>query len=128
MNKITIIIAGVFILLSALLFILTIIIKNKRKNNILSSVDKLTTEKNLIISSQLMSEYSKEYMEVLLEEAYNGNINSEKIKDAFEKVYCKCSEVVSHLYVNIRHIYDIHEEHIRKFYANKSEEILKEFL
>ena len=72
-----------------------------------------------------MSEYSKEYMEVLLEEAYNGNINSEKIKDAFEKVYCKCSEVVSHLYVNIRHIYDIHEEHIRKFYANKSEEILK---
>ena len=40
MNKITIIIAGVFILLSALLFILTIIIKNKRKNNILSSVDK----------------------------------------------------------------------------------------
>ena len=59
MNKITIIIAGVFILLSALLFILTIIIKNKRKNNILSSVDKLTTEKNLIISSQLMSELSK---------------------------------------------------------------------
>lgn len=59
MNKITIIIAGVFILLSALLFVLTIIIKNKRKNNILSSVDKLTTEKNLIISSQLMSELSK---------------------------------------------------------------------
>lgn len=59
MNKITIIIAGVFVLLSALLFILTIIIKNKRKNNILSSVDKLTTEKNLIISSQLMSELSK---------------------------------------------------------------------
>ena len=59
MNKITIIIAGVFILLSALLFILTIIIKNKRKNNLLSSVDKLTTEKNLIISSQLMSELSK---------------------------------------------------------------------
>ncbi len=73
-----------------------------------------------------MSEYSKEYMEVLLEEAYNGNINSEKIKDAFEKVYWKCSEVVSHLYANIRHIYDVHEEHIRKFYENKSEEILKE--
>ena len=59
MNKITIIIAGLFVLLSALLFILTIIIKNKRKNNILSSIDKLTTEKNLIISSQLMSELSK---------------------------------------------------------------------
>lgn len=59
MNKTTIIIAGVFILLSALLFIFTIIIKNKRKSSILSSVDKLTTEKNLIMSSQLMSELSK---------------------------------------------------------------------
>lgn len=59
MNKITIIIASAFILLSALLFVLTIIIKNKRKNSILSSIDKLTTEKNLIISSQLMSELSK---------------------------------------------------------------------
>lgn len=59
MNKITIIIVGAFILLSALLFVLTIIIKNKRKNSILSSIDKLTTEKNLIISSQLMSELSK---------------------------------------------------------------------
>ncbi len=59
MNKITIIIVSAFILLSALLFVLTIIIKNKRKNSILSSIDKLTTEKNLIISSQLMSELSK---------------------------------------------------------------------
>lgn len=59
MNKITIIIAGAFILLSALLFVLTILIKKRRKNSILSSVDKLTTEKNLIISSQLMSELSK---------------------------------------------------------------------
>lgn len=59
MNKITIIIVGAFILLSALLFVFTIIIKNKRKNSILSSIDKLTTEKNLIISSQLMSELSK---------------------------------------------------------------------
>lgn len=71
-----------------------------------------------------ISEYSKEYMEVLLQEAYNGQINSERVKDAFEKVYWKCSEVVSHLYVNIRHIYDVYESEIEKFYENKSEEIL----
>ena len=51
-----------------------------------------------------ISEYAKEYMTALLQEVYNGEINSEKIKDTFEKVYWKCSEVVSHLYVNIRYI------------------------
>lgn len=73
-----------------------------------------------------ISEYAKEYMEVLLQEAHNGEINSEKIKDTFEKVYWKCSEVVSHLYVNIRHIYDKYENEVDKFYENKMQEILKD--
>ena len=34
-----------------------------------------------------LSEYSKKYMSVLLKEAYDGNINSEIIKNTFEKVY-----------------------------------------
>ena len=71
-----------------------------------------------------ISEYTKEYMTVLLQEAYNGESNSEKIKDTFEKVYWKCSDVVSHLYVNIRYIYDKYENEIDKFYQNKMEEIL----
>ena len=74
-----------------------------------------------------ISEYSKEYMEVLLQEAQDGQINSERIKDAFEKVYWKCSEVVSHLYVNIRYIYDKYESEIDKFYQNQAEEILQNF-
>ena len=81
----------------------------------------------LIADDFNISEYAKEYMGVLLQEAYEGQINSEKIKDAFEKVYWKCSEVVSHLYANIRYIYDIHEAEIDKFYENKSEEILQMF-
>ena len=72
-----------------------------------------------------ISEYAKEYMTVLLQEVYNGEINSEKIKDTFEKVYWKCSEVVSHLYVNIRYIYDKYENEIDKYYENKMEEILE---
>ena len=66
-------------------------------------------------------------MSVLLQEAYNGNINSELIKDTFEKVYWECSDVVTHLYVNIRCIYDRYESEIDKFYENKSDEILKSF-
>ena len=74
-----------------------------------------------------ISEYSKEYMDVLLQEAQDGQINSEKVKDAFEKVYWKCSEVVSHLYVNIKYIYDKYESEIDKFYKNKTEEVLQDF-
>ena len=74
-----------------------------------------------------ISEYSKEYMGVLLQEAYNGEINSERIKDAFEKVYWKCSEVVSHLYANIRYLYDKYENEIDKSYENKTAEILQRF-
>ena len=73
-----------------------------------------------------ISEYAKEYMSVLLREAQNGEINSEEIKDTFEKVYWKCSEVVSHLYICIRHIYDKYENEIDKFYENKMEEIMQD--
>ncbi len=72
-----------------------------------------------------ISEYAKEYMSVLLQEVYNGEINSETIKTAFEKVYWKCSDVVSHLYVSIRNIYDQNEEKIDKYYENKMAEIMQ---
>ena len=72
-----------------------------------------------------ISEYAQKYMEVLLQEAYNGDINSEAVKNQFEKVYWQCSEVVSHLYVNIRYIYDKYESQIDKFYNEKAQEILK---
>lgn len=72
-----------------------------------------------------ISEYTKEYMTILLQEVYNGEINSERIKETFEKVYWKCSEVVSHLYVNIRYIYDKYESEIDKFYEHKMQEILE---
>ena len=72
-----------------------------------------------------ISEYAKKYMEVLLSEAYEGDINSEAVKNTFEKVYWQCSEVVSHLYVNIRYIYDRYENQIDKFYNEKAQEILK---
>lgn len=75
MDKITIIIAGIFVFCIILLYILTIIIKNKKKKEILFNVDRLTTEKNLIISSSLITELSKA----------NKLINNKKIASEVEE-------------------------------------------
>lgn len=71
-----------------------------------------------------ISEYTKEYMNVLIEEADKGEINSERVKDIFDKVYWKCSDLMSHILVNIRQIYDKNENEIDKYYKNKTEEVL----
>ena len=75
MDKVTIIITGIFIFCIILLYILTIIIKNKKKKEILFNVDRLTTEKNLIISSSLITELSKA----------NKLINNKKIASEVEE-------------------------------------------
>ncbi len=60
MDKVTVIIIVVSIIFIAiLLFVIKTIFKNKKKKSILSSIDKLTTEKNMIISSILKSELAK---------------------------------------------------------------------
>ena len=59
MDKATIIIAIIFVILIILLFVVTIVFKNSKKKSILSTIDKLTTEKNQIISASLITELSK---------------------------------------------------------------------
>lgn len=60
MDKVTvIIIVASIIFIAFLLFVIKTIFKNKKKKSILSSIDKLTTEKNMIISSILKSELAK---------------------------------------------------------------------
>ena len=59
MNKTTLIIAIVFIILIILLFGLVILLKRNKKKNIMNTIDRLTTEKNLIMSSSLITELSK---------------------------------------------------------------------
>ena len=75
MDKVTIIITGIFVFCIILLYILTIIIKNKKKKEILFNIDRLTTEKNLIISSSLITELSKA----------NKLINNKKIASEVEE-------------------------------------------
>ena len=59
MNKVTAIIALIFIIIMILLFVLKLVIKNRNKRNISNTIDKLTTEKNMIISASLITELSK---------------------------------------------------------------------
>lgn len=75
MDKVTIIITGIFVFCIILLYILTIIIKNKKKKEILANIDRLTTEKNLIISSSLITEFGKA----------NKLINNKKIASEVEE-------------------------------------------
>lgn len=70
-----------------------------------------------------VSNFAEEYMKVLIAEAKNGEINSEKIKEIFDKIYWKCSDVISHIYVCFRNIYDRYQKEINEYYTNSKEEI-----
>lgn len=59
MGKTTIIIICVFVILFIFVSIILIQIKHRKKKNILDAVDKLTLDKNLIISTSLVTELSK---------------------------------------------------------------------
>ena len=59
MKKVFVIMVAVCLVLIFLLFVLTLILKNKKKKNIMKTLDKLIVEKNLIISSTLITELSK---------------------------------------------------------------------
>ena len=83
MNKITLIIIGSFIFMTLMLLAIVLIMKNKKKKNILATLDRLTTEKNLIISSVLITELAK------ASKLANNKKIEEDIKlwkDRFEKI------------------------------------------
>lgn len=72
------------------------------------------------------SEYAHEYMKVFIEEAKKGNVYSDRIKDTFEKLYIKCSELIMHISLNIRSLYHRNEKMIDKFYIVKKEQTLSD--
>lgn len=124
MNKTTIIIICSIVFLSLLLFVVIYLIKRKQKNSILSAVDRLTTEKNLILSSTLMTELSKasklannKKIEAQIKE-WNKRyeelekkempILTDKIIEientCFEKNYKEANELISSLEQDIYHV------------------------
>jgi len=72
------------------------------------------------------SEYAHEYMKIFLEEVKKGNVYTDRIKETFERLYIKCSELIMHISLNIRSLYHKNEKNIDKFYAMKKEQTLKD--
>ena len=68
-----------------------------------------------------ISEYCQEYMTELLKSMDNSN--STNIERTFETIYWKCPELLSHIYVNIRTIYDKHKNKIEKYFKDKKDEL-----
>lgn len=72
------------------------------------------------------SSASNEYMRVFFEETANGNLNSEKLKKTFETLYWKCPDIVTHIELDVRHLYYINSKKIEQDVANQNEKILLE--
>ena len=72
------------------------------------------------------SEYAHEYMKVFIEEMKKGNVYTDRIKDTFEKLYIKCSELITHISLNMRYIYHQNEKDIDKFYEIKKQKTLED--
>lgn len=73
------------------------------------------------------SVYTKEYMKILLEDLKKGDINSTRVKDTFEHLYWKCSDIIIHIELNFRSLYLKNEKLINKYFENEKKKIEKEF-
>ncbi len=69
---------------------------------------------------------SNEYMREFFEENINDKLNSEKLKKTFEALYCKCPDIVTHIELDIRHLYYINSKKIEQNLENRNERILLE--
>ena len=70
------------------------------------------------------SPYTTEYIGVFIEEASNGNLNSERLKKTFEKIYWQCPDIVIHIELNMRYIYYINSKKIEKEINDRNNQIL----
>ncbi len=71
------------------------------------------------------SQAANEYMTVFFEEMNRGDVNSQRIKDSFEEIYWKCSDVIIHIEMNINYIYIKKKKIIDKYFQAKKESLLK---
>lgn len=79
---------------------------------------------NLSADNFTYTKFTKEYMQIFFEE--KNNLNSERLKKAFEDIYWKCPEIIVHLELNIRFLYLQKENTIKKFYEKAKDSILKD--
>lgn len=116
--------------LDELLFILRRFYKNNLEqvnNNILSCIRKFS-EVGVELKPEDFnySPFARRYMKVFFKEYKKGDVNSQKMKDTFEKLYWECSDIIVHIELNIRYLYLKHEKEIDKHFASENKEILKD--
>lgn len=70
------------------------------------------------------SSYVTEYMSMFLEELKNGDINSKNIKNKFEELYWKCTDLIIHIELNFRHLYLKNQAVIDKYFIKQKEDLL----
>lgn len=70
--------------------------------------------------------FVKKYMQKFFMEYNKGNVNSQEMKDTFEKIYWECSDLIMHIEMNIRYIYLKKQKEIDKSLSNYKKELLKE--
>lgn len=66
------------------------------------------------------------YMEKFFEEYENGNVNSQEMKENFEKIYWECSDLIVHIELNIRYLYMKNQKEIDKNSISINKKLLRE--
>lgn len=95
-------------------------------NNFIKQILEIFTSANinLTINDFDYSMYTKEYMNV-----YFNNINEEsfndKMKNIFDEIYWECPNLITHLKLNIRYIYNKYNKDLELFFNNKNNEVLQ---
>ena len=94
-------------------------------NNFIKKIIDVFTSANisLTVNDFDYSMYTKEYMNV-----YFNNIDNElfndNMKHIFDELYWECPNLITHLKLNIRYIYNKYKKELELFFNNKNNEIL----
>ena len=73
------------------------------------------------------SEYVQQYLNVFFYEMEGENINSNRIKSKFEEIYWRCPELIIHIVLNIRYLYEKNKKEIDKYYEKQKRMLIKNF-
>lgn len=110
--------------LDELVFILRRFYKNNLEqinNDILSCIRKfLEVGIELNADDFSYSPFTRRYMKTFFIEYKKGDVNSQIMKEEFEKIYWECSDIIMHIELNIRYLYLKHEKEIEKYLNQKN--------
>jgi len=116
--------------LDEMLYVLKRFYKNNLElvnENILNCIEKFKTAGiNLEDRDFNYSVYTKEYMDVFLEETKRGEPNSTRVKETFEQIYWKCPDIILHIELNFRSLYLKYEKQITNYFENEEKKLVKD--